>query len=84
MHTIEEGELANSIQVRTFYQMKGIEWQKGEIKEEWIRHVGNSVTRSNIELTEVPEGEKENNIGTIEKKMTENFSKPMKQINLWI
>lgn len=46
--------------------------------------MGNSVTRSKIELIEVPEGEKENNGGTIKKMMTENFSKPMKQINLWI
>lgn len=46
--------------------------------------MGNSVTRSNIELIDVPEGEKENNGDTIEKTMTENFFKPTKQINLWI
>ena len=46
--------------------------------------MGNSVTRSNIELIDIPEGEKENNGGTIEKTMTEKFFKPTKQINLWI
>lgn len=31
--------------------------------------MGNSVTSSNIELIEIPEGEKDNNVGTVEKIM---------------